>query len=192
MVAVRYGEDRLAIKDTLLGYQLMAAERVAGGWRAHLATLMFARLSPKPENPVLAQMFAEAALVYRKFVTRVVRRPLSPGSVDGLPVMIVAPDLPVAKRGKAEARIELNGGLHLHAVLLVPPRSRLRVPANEHFRRHQALYVGDRSRLDRIDVRPIEETVERAVGYVLKSLPRRRFTTDDVLVLPRSLSEMRE
>jgi hypothetical protein len=46
--------------------------------------------------------------------------------------------------------------------------------------------------LSAIDVRPIEDTIERAVEYVLKSLPRRRFTTDDVLVLPRALSEMRE
>jgi hypothetical protein len=44
--------------------------------------------------------------------------------------------------------------------------------------------------LERVDVVPIERTVERVVEYVLKGLPRRRCTTDDVLVLPRSLAEM--
>jgi hypothetical protein len=41
-------------------------------------------------------------------------------------------------------------------------------------------------------VDPIERTVERAVEYVLKSLPHRRCTMDDVLVLPRTLAEMRD
>lgn len=54
-----------------------------------------------------------------------------------------------------------------------------------------ALYVRDRRRLDSIDVRPIEGAVERAVGYALKSLRRRRFSYDDVLVLPRAVSELR-
>jgi hypothetical protein len=48
--------------------------------------------------------------------------------------------------------------------------------------------VGPVSRLDRVDVRPIE----RAVEYVLKSLRCRRFSTDDVFVLPRALAEIRD
>ena len=190
MTAVGYADDRRAVKDSLTGYAQLAAQRVAGGWHAYLVTLMFSRLS-KECQPALPQMFDEAGRVYRTFVTRVVRRPLSSQSVD-LPVMIAAPDYSVGKSDKPVAQIALNGGLHLHAILLVPPRSRLRIPVDEHFRQQQALYVGDRGRLSTIDVRPIEDTIERAVEYVLKSLPRRRFTTDDVLVLPRALSEMRE
>ena len=67
----------------------------------------------------------------------------------------------------------------------MPPRSRLRVTAAEHFRQSQSLYVRERSLLectgerrerewllDRIDVVPIEHTVECVVEYVLKGLPR--------------------
>ena len=74
----------------------------------------------------------------------------------------------------------------------MPPRSRLPTPVDEHFRQQQALYVRDRSKLDRIDVRPIKHTIELATDYVLKSVRRRRFTTDDVLLLPRALAEVRD
>jgi hypothetical protein len=202
---VDFVSDDQVIDDVMAGYKKLAAERVAAGWRPSIVSMMFRRLSPM-HGPVLAQMFREAELVYRTFVTRVVRRPLSSRSVDQLPVMILLPDASVGKRDKPLARIELNGGgLHLHGVLLVPPRSRLRVTAAEHFRRCQSLYVRERSLLEctgerrervwpleRVDVVPVERTVERAVEYVLKGLPRRRCTVDDALVLPRTLAEMRD
>lgn len=205
---VDYVEDRRVItkgiKDVMTGYKQLAAERVAAGWQPSIVSMMFRRLSPM-HGPVLAQMFREAELAYGTFVTRVVRRPLSLRSVDDLPVMIVAPDASVGKRDKPLARIELNGGgLHLHGVLLVPPRSRLRVTAAEHFRERQSLYVRERSflepvgerrerawPLERVDVVPVDRTVECVVEYVLKGLQRRRCTMDDVLVLPRSQAELR-
>ncbi len=105
---------------------------------------------------MLAQMLDEAERVYRTFLTRVVRRPLSPSSAGELPIVVVAPDLPVGRRGKAVAGVAINDGMHLHGVLLVPSRSRLPLPADEHFRREQAQYARDRSRLDVVDVRPID------------------------------------
>ncbi len=104
--------------------------------------------------------------------------------------MVVAPDLPVGKRDKPIAQVAINEGLHLHGVLLVPSRPRLPLPADEHFRREQALYARDRRRLDVVDVRPIEHSVANVVGYALKSVRRRRFGSDNVLVLPRALSEL--
>jgi hypothetical protein len=190
-MSVDYVDDRRVIQNTLAGYAQFAAQRVADGWQPQLATLMFSHLPGKP-NAVLAQMFDEAERVYRTFVTRVVRRPLATRSVGDLPIMITAPDFPVGKTNKPLAQVVLNDGLHLHAILLVPPRSRLPISAPEHFRQHQALYVRDRSRLDRIDVRPIENGIERAVEYVLKSLRRRRFSMDDLLLLPRALAELRD
>ena len=138
MTAFAYA-DHVAVKDTLDSYAQLAAQRVEAGWNAYLVTLMFSYISDE-HRPAMARMFDEAERVYSTFVTRVVRRPLSSGSVGELPVMIVAPDSPVGKNGKPLREVTLNGGLHLHAVLLVPPRSRLQVPADEHFRQHQALY----------------------------------------------------
>lgn len=147
-------------------------------------------------------MLDEAERVYRTFITRVARRPLSPRSQDSLPVLIIAPDLPVGKTGKPLADVAVNDGLHLHGVLLVPPRSRLPLPADKYFRQNQALYLSGpsnpdgldeprQSRFLRVDVRPIDGPVEPVVAYALKSVARHRFTPDDVPVLPRALAEVR-
>lgn len=183
--------DAKSITNTLAGYAQLASQRVAEGWHPYLVTMMFNRLHGVPE-PILPQMMDEASRVYRTLVTRVVRRPLSPRSVGDLPVLIAAPDYSVGKTDKPISQIALNDGLHLHGVLLVPPRSRLPEPVDEHFRTHQALYVNARSRLNTLDVRPIVDGVERTTEYVLKSVGRRRFTPDDILVLPRALAEMRD
>ena len=78
----------------------------------------------------------------------------------------------------------------MHAVLLVPPASRLRMTAEEHFLGNQDLYLGDRSRIVRLDVRPVTHSPERVFDYVLKSVRRGRFTYDDILILPRAVSEL--
>ncbi|MDO8878106.1 MAG: hypothetical protein Q8M24_00040 [Pseudolabrys sp.] len=190
-MAIANLHDARPIDDTIKGYARFASQRVAQGWAPLIVTMMFNRLHGMPE-PILPQMFDEASRVYQTFVTRVVRRPLSPRSVDDLPVMIAAPDFSVGKTDKPIARISLNDGLHLHAILRVPPRSRLPIPVDEHFRTHQALYVNDRSKLSTLDVRPINDGIELAAEYVLKSVRRRRFSPDEVLVLPRALAEMRD
>ena len=170
----------------------LARQRVDAGFQAFLASFMFARLPGDPKA-IIGQMRDETQRVYSTFVSRVARRPLSPRSVGSLPIMIAAPDMPVPKRVKLSAdEIALNGGLHLHAILLMPPHSRLRMAADEHFRLNQGLYVRDRSRLDRIDVRPIVHTPERAVDYVLKTLRRGRVAYDDILILPRAVAEIRD
>jgi hypothetical protein len=188
-MAIDYVGDRRAVQDIVAGYAQLIQRRVDAGWRPYLVSFMFKHLSGRPDA-VLARMFDEAERVYSTFLTRVVRRPLSPRSIGELPVLVAVPDLPVGKSSKPLRQVVLNNGLHLHGLLAVPPRSRLPVPASEHFRTMQALYVRDRSRLDRVDVRPIDSDVERAVEYALKSLRRRRFGVDDVLVLPRALSEL--
>jgi hypothetical protein len=191
MTAVDYLRDGRAVRDVVAGYTSLVDQRVTAGWRPYLLSFMFKHLSARPE-PVLAQMYDEAERFYSTFLTRVVRRPASTSSIGELPVMIVAPDFPVGKSGKPLRQVTLNDGLHLHGVLLVPPCSRLREPVEEHFRHLQPLYVRDRRRLDRLDVRPIVDGADRVVEYALKSLVRRRFSIDDVLVLPRTRSELRD
>ncbi len=178
----------------MAGYGQLAIDRVSNGWRPYFATLTFAPLPGKPEA-VIAQMRAEAELVYKKLLTRLVRRPLSDKSRGMLPIMVAVPDAPVGKRDKPLVEVTINGGLHLHGLLLVPPVSRLPVGVDEHFRTRQALYVGDQRRLRCVDVMPIDRDLPRVVDYVMKSVRRRRFASrdvlDDVLVLPRSAQEMK-
>jgi len=182
--------DRRVLDRMIQGYATMVRQRVDAGFRPYLATFMFPRLPGSP-RAIIGQMRDGVTGVYATFVTRVARHPTSPGSVATLPIMITAPDLPVPKRDKLPgSEIALNDGMHWHGVLLVPSNSRLRMPADEHFRLQQRLYVGDRSRLDRVDVRPITRAPDVAVDYVLKGSRRRSFSLDDVLILPRALSEL--
>lgn len=183
-------EDRQAINDAIAGYSELIAQRVADGWRPYLMSLLYDKLAGKPDA-VVATMLKEAEYLYSAFLTRAVRRPLSPRSIGQLPIMIVAPDLPVRKTNKPIADVAINDGAHVHGLLITPPRSRLPVPADEHFRTHQALYVAGRSKLRQVDVVPIEGPVDRVVDYVLKSLQRRRFSMDQLLLLPRARSELK-
>jgi hypothetical protein len=109
--------------------------------------------------------------------------------------LIGAPDEPVVKRVKlTRADLTLNNGLHFHAVLVVPPppRSRLTTTVEAHFREQQRLYVLDRTRLDRLHVLPIVQNLDDVVRYALKGLARGRLPYDDIVILPRSLAEMRD
>ena len=86
----------------------------------------------------------------------------------------------------------MNGGIHVHGILVMPQRSRLTIPVEEHFREQQRLYVLDRTRLDRLHVLPIVQNLDDVVRYALKGLARGRLPYDSIVILPRSLAEIRE
>ena len=97
----------------------------------------------------------------------------------------------MAKRAKlASADVTLNDGIHFHGVLVVPPRSRLTTTVEAHFRDQQRLYVLDRTRLDRLHVLPVDRNLDNVVRYALKGLARGRLPYDDIVILPRSISEL--
>jgi hypothetical protein len=133
----------------------------------------------------------EVHRVYATLLTRVHRRPRT-ASTDELPVLIGAMDLPVYKRDKASGPMVLcNGGLHIHALILIPPTSRLKGSLADHFREKKEQYVKPRRPALRIDVRPVIEDHRRVVDYVFKIVLNGRLSYDDaVLVLPRSRSEL--
>jgi hypothetical protein len=133
----------------------------------------------------------EVHRVYSTLLTRVHRKPRT-ASTDELLVLIGAVDLPVYKRDKASGPMVLcNGGLHVHALMLMPPASRLKGSLPDHFRDKRNLYAGSGSSIQRIDVRRVVENHERVVDYVLKTVLNGRLSYDEaVLVLPRSRDEL--
>jgi len=133
----------------------------------------------------------EVHRVYSTLLTRVHRKPRT-ASTDELPVLIGAMDLPVYKRDKASGPMVLcNGGLHVHALMLMPPTSRLKQSLTDHFREKQELYVGSGRPAMRIDVRSVVSDHGRVVDYVLKTVLNGRFSYDEaLLVLPRSRGEL--
>jgi hypothetical protein len=183
--------DRRRVKQIIDGYADLIDQRIKAGFHPYLATFMFARLHGN-RAAMIVQMRAEIERVYSTLLTRVVRRPLSPRSVGSLPILIGAPDEPGTRRAKLTiADVTLNDGLHFHGVLVVPPRSRLTTSVEQHFRDQQRLYVGDRTRLDRLHVVPVDQNLDDVVRYALKGLARGRLPYDSIVVLPRSLSELR-
>jgi len=133
----------------------------------------------------------EVHRIYATLLTRVHRKPRK-ASTDELPVLIGAMDLPVYKRDKASGpMVACNGGLHVHALMLIPPASRFKGSLPDHFREKQEQYVGPGRPALRIDVRPVVEDHRRVVDYVLKTVLNGRLSYDEaVLVLPRARGEL--
>jgi hypothetical protein len=168
----------------------MVIDRVDRGWSCHLMTFPFSQL-PGPRGAVIQAMKDELYRVYSTFVTRTNRKPRT-ASLDELPILIGTADLQVYKRVSTSfPLVPCNGGLHFHGLLLVPPETRLELPVEEHFRRHQDMYLGKRRLIRALDVRPVTETPERVVDYVFKTILRGRVSDDEgILLLPRARNEL--
>ncbi|HYW84729.1 MAG TPA: hypothetical protein VFB30_15810, partial [Spirochaetia bacterium] len=88
-------------------------------------------------------MMDELHRVYSTLLTRVHRKPRT-APADTLPILIGAADLPVYKRDRKSSPLVLcNDGLHFHALLLVPPTTRLGQPVEEHLHANGEMYAGE-------------------------------------------------
>jgi hypothetical protein len=84
-----------------------------------------------------------------------------------------------------------NGGLRVHALLLVPPASRLKSSLADHFLENPELYAGPGKSIQRINVRPVVSDHGRVVDYVLETVLSGRLSYDEaVIVLPKSRGEL--
>jgi hypothetical protein len=178
-------------KATLVdGYAQLVTDRVRAGWSCNLVTFLFSQL-PGTRSSIISRMKDEVLRIYSTLLTRVHRKPRT-ASTDELPVLIGAMDLPVYKRDKASDPMVLcNGGLHVHALLLIPPINRLKGSLTDHFREKQEVYVASGRSIQQIDVRPVVEDHKRVVDYVLKTVLNGRLSYDEaVLLLPRSRGEL--
>jgi hypothetical protein len=175
----------------IAAYADLVTSRLDDGCSGSMTTFLFEQL-PASGRSVL--MLDEIERVYATFVTRVVRAPTRPSRLDSLPVLIGALDMPVFKHRKDASTGEpgVNGGLHAHAILVVPPRSRLPETIAEHFEKNDLLYRPVASRIARIHVEPIVSDPGRVVDYVLKYMKRAPYHAihDRLILLPRALSEL--
>jgi len=162
------------------------------GWEGYFLSFMFNQLRGNKDG-LLRQMEREVERVYATLLTRVVRDPTHPKNKDLLPRWIISPDLPVPKRAKLSlSDVTLNDGYHLQGTGLHHPLSRLKTPLDQHFQDYQDLYVKAGGALRSVTATPITHTPKRVVGYGFKAIPRRSATFDDLLILPRALSEVKD
>lgn len=177
-------------RDPTEAYANLIGERVGRSWSPWLLTLMLHQVAGSSAL-VRERMRGGLERSHATLLTRVVRRPRSPSSLDNLPVLVGALDLPVRKIAKLPVSDwRVNGGLHTHGVLAIPPVSRLAGSAGDHVARSGGLYL--QGGVARIDLRPVEpDQVDRVVSYALKAVLTGRLDPDEGLILmPRALSEL--
>ena len=181
--------DQNQIQLILDGYTQLVTDRIKQGWSCYLVTILFQQL-PGSQPTIISRMKQEIQRVYSTLITRVHRKPRT-ASPDELPILIGAVDLPVYKSDPSSSPlVRCNRGLHFHALILIPDRSRLREPLQDHFQTSAHLYETDGT-ITKIDVRPVLDGYERVVDYVFKTIKRERVSYDEgVLILPRTRDEL--
>jgi hypothetical protein len=101
------------------------------------------------------------------------------------------PDGPCYKRQKQALRdVSINDGLHFHGLILVPTKSRLKVPFLQHLRDKKRSY--GRGYILTTHAEPIWDQERFVADYGGKAVKRGRLSYDDILVLPRTGKELQQ
>jgi hypothetical protein len=149
---------------------------------------MFSQL-PGSFGAKTQQMEREILRWYGRLATRSVRKPRSPQWAPLLPKGIFVPDLPVFKRSKQDLRdVVINDGLHVHGIVVANRLGRISEPLDEHFSKNLEKYLT--GNLRHIDVEHITHMAKYVTSYAMKGLKRPMFSPDQILVLPKTLSEL--
>lgn len=151
--------DQHQFQLTLNGYTQLVTDRIKQGWSCYLVTILFQQL-PGSRPTIISRMKQEVQRVYSTLITRVHRKPRT-ASPDELPILIGVVDLPVYKLDRSSAPlVQCNGGLHFHALILIPDGSRLRETLQDHFQTCAHLYAMDGT-ICKIHVRPVIDQYDR-------------------------------
>ena len=180
------------VSEIIEGYTAWVQDYLDGGWKVYFLTFQFQHLGMHKRVTVLT-MQREVERFYRTLLTRLIRRPARASQQERLPLLIGVPDSPVDKHHSTAplADIQPNMGIHFHAILVIPRKSRLKCGLIRHIKQHQSLYLGRDGKLTKIHVRRVRQLEDRIVDYSFKHVKRGTFSLDDVLILPRSVGELR-
>jgi hypothetical protein len=166
------------------------AEYLGLEWKAYFLTFLFRHI-PGPAPEKMRQMHREIVRFYGKLASWVVRSPRSPKCAYLLPRAVFFPDGPCYKRQKQALRdVSINDGLHFHGLILVPNKSRLKVPFLQHLRDKKRSY--GRGYTLTTHAEPIWDQERFVADYGGKAVKRGRVSYDDVLVLPRTGKELQQ
>jgi hypothetical protein len=179
-------------RDIIAGYHTLIEEIVENeDAESYYVNFLFNSLLGR-EATKIDIMKQEVTRFHCLLKRHVVRKPDAPGWRDLVPVIIGAPDYPVIKRQKVDARlIRVNDGLHFNAVVLLPPRfeppkipgerqSRLEQSLVVHVEDKKAEYLTDK--LYRIHVTRMVKGTTMA-DYTFKAFKNCRINSDDILIL---------
>jgi hypothetical protein len=176
------------VPNLLQGYGQWVADHMTYGYHGYLLTFMFSQI-PGSDASRMLEMKKQLGWFYGRLAKASVPKASSPKWSSYLPKAVLAPDLPVPKHTKVELRdVTINNGLHWHGLFLVNPLApKMHERLGDHINGNLRKYLVGSIRT--IDVKPIAFTPEYLTGYGLKSL-KSRFTTDEIVIFPRSVSEL--
>ena len=151
-------------------------------------TIMFRHI-PGPVGTKIRQMHEEISTIYGKLANRVVRKPTSENWADLLPKGVFFPDVPGYRQThQTLSDVSVNEGVHMHGIVFATETPRFNQPLDQHFRENDQLYV--KGNIHRIHVEPITHKERFVADYAGKAIKRKRFSNDDILIVPKALSEV--
>jgi hypothetical protein len=157
-------------------------------WEAYFMTFKFRHI-PGSDQEKTRQMHKDIGIFYGKLASWVVRDPKSPKCAHLLPRAVFFPDVPCSTRLKQGLReVTINDGIHFHGIILVPTKSRLKVPFLQHLRDKRKSY--GRKYILGIHAEPNRDHHRFVADYAGKGIKRGRVSYDDVLVLPKTGAEL--
>jgi hypothetical protein len=173
----------------LQSYAQWIHEHMAYGWRGYLFSFMFNQIK-ESDYDRMDKMKQQLGWFYGRLAKASVPKASSPKWTPYLPKAVLVLDFPVFKHSKQRLRdVTMNNGLHWHGLVLATWLApKLQEPLDVHVRENPGKYLVGNIR--RIDVKPITHDVAYVTGYGMKSLKSRRISDDDILIFPRSASEL--
>jgi len=177
------------IQQLLQAYGQWVHDHMAYGWHGYLLSFMFSEIHDL-NTPRMEIMKKHLGWFYGRLAKASVPKASSPKWSPFLPQVVLAPDLPVPKHSKVQLRdVTINSGLHWHGVVLVNPLAP-KLPGNldVHINENLSKYLVGSIRT--IGVEPITHDPVYVTGYGMKGLKRRSFFEDEILIFPRTVSEL--
>jgi hypothetical protein len=189
---MRSYDQKQSTSDLILGYTEWLHDLKNSDWKLYLLTFQFKHFGANSHH-MLRSMHDEIERFYSVLLTRIVRRPRRLSQLDRLPRLIAVPDRPISKRRSDYRLADIlpNDGVHYHGLFCLPPNNRLTESLVRHLRRHRKQYLGALGVLVNYHARRIRKLEDGVVDYVFKHVKRRSFSSDDILVLPKSHTELR-
>jgi hypothetical protein len=173
----------------LQAYGQWVHDHMAYGWHGYLLSFMFCQIQA-PDYRRMEEMKTHLGWFYGRLAKASVPKARSPKWSPFLPKVVLAPDLPVAKHEKQQLRdVTVNNGLHWHGLVLVNPLAP-KLPGNLDVHINENLIKYLVGSINKIGIEPITHDPVYVAGYGMKGLKRGSFSYDDVLLFPRTVSEL--
>jgi hypothetical protein len=177
------------IQQLLQAYGQWVHDQMGHGWQGYLLSFMFSQIQDL-NTPRMEIMKNHLGWFYGRLAKASVPKASSPKWSPFLPQAVLAPDSPVPKRIKQRLRdVAINNGLHWHGLVMVNPLAP-KLPGNldVHINENRIRYLVGSIR--KIGVEPITHDPVYVTGYGMKGLKRITLSYDDVLIFPRTVSEL--